>query len=106
MQFTHPSLDDVPLSAVLHALADKSRRTILRSLATDADRGGVGLPCSVAAPPNLPKATMSSHYSVLRAAGLIRSQRAGSTMVNCLRREETERRFPGLLDTLLRLRDD
>lgn len=104
MRFTHPDLDDVSLSAVLHALADPARRAIVRRLRADAE--GCGLACSVAAPDNLPKATMSSHYATLRAAGLVRARKAGVQVLHTLRGDEVERRFPGLLDAVLAAEDD
>lgn len=98
MHFIHPDLDDVSLSAMLHALSDPARRAIVRKLR---DEGGEGLSCSVAAPCNLPKATMSSHYSVLRAAGLVRARKAGVQVLHTLRAEEVERRFPAVLNAIL-----
>lgn len=99
-RFIHPRLDDVPLASVLHALADPSRLAIVRELARDADNGGNGLPCAATAP-DLPRATMSNHFSVLRAAGLIESRKQGVHVINRLRREEVERRFPGVLEAIL-----
>jgi hypothetical protein len=39
---------------------------------------------------------------VLREAGLIRKHDEGTRRVSTLRREEIDRRFPGLLDLILR----
>jgi len=96
-RFVHPDLKDVSLSAVLHALADPARRAILCSLRSDKDGGGAGLSCHVAAPPNLPKATMSKHYAVLRAAGLVRAEKHGVEVIHTTRCDELEARFPGLM---------
>lgn len=103
--FVHPDLDDVPLGAVLAALADPARRAILRRLREDRDAGGEGLPCSAAAPADLPKATMSNHYAVLRAAGLARARKAGVRVLHQPRCDEVERRFPGLLPAVLRVQE-
>jgi DNA-binding transcriptional ArsR family regulator len=99
-RFTHPSLDDVPLAGVLHALAEPARLAIVRELACDGENGGAGLAC-VATAPNLPRATMSHHFGVLRAAGLIESRKQGVHVINRLRCEELERRFPGVLASIL-----
>ena len=103
--FVHPDLDDVPLGAVLAALADPARRCIVRALDADAARDGEGLACSVAAPADLPKATMSNHYSVLRAAGLVRARKQGVQVLHTLRRDEVERRFPGVLGSVIAVQE-
>jgi DNA-binding transcriptional ArsR family regulator len=100
-RFVHPDLKDVSLTAVLHALADPARRAILRSLRADKDCGGEGLACQAAAPPALPKATMSNHYAVLRAAGLVRAERVGVAVRHTTRCEEVEARFPGLMAAVM-----
>jgi DNA-binding transcriptional ArsR family regulator len=99
-RFTHPRLDDVPLASLLHALAEPARLAIVRELACNAETGGAGLACGATAP-NLPRATMSNHFSVLRAAGIIESRKQGVQVINRLRRDEIERRFPGVLAAIL-----
>lgn len=49
----------------------------------------------------IPKSTLSNHLKLLRAAGLIETAQAGREMIKTLRRDEFDRRFPGLLDTVL-----
>lgn len=100
-RFVHPDLKDVSLTAVLRALADPARRAIVRALHTHAEGGGCGLACSAAAPAELPKATMSHHYAALRAAGLLRAEKVGVEVRHTLRKDEVDRRFPGLLDAVL-----
>jgi DNA-binding transcriptional ArsR family regulator len=100
-RFVHPDLKDVSLTAVLHALADPARRAIVRSLAADKACGGGGMACAAAAPEALPKATMSNHYGVLRAAGIVRAERKGVEVRHTLRCEELEGRFPGVLQAIL-----
>lgn len=95
--FVHPAIEDVTLESVLFALADPSRLEIVRRLAGS----GCPLNCSTAAPDRLPKSTQSHHYQVLREAGLIRSERRGTEVVNALRDDELDRRFPGLLAAIL-----
>jgi DNA-binding transcriptional ArsR family regulator len=94
---THPRLDDVPLELALHALADEARLGIVKRLACSG-----ALDCTGAAPcDTIPKSTVSNHLKLLRAAGLVETTQAGRAMINRLRRDEFDRRFPGLLDAVL-----
>jgi DNA-binding transcriptional ArsR family regulator len=102
-QFIHPNLNDVPLANVLHALSDPTRLAIVRRLDDDLGVRGEGLACNCAAPEELPRATMSNHFMVLRSAGLIESRKQGTMVINRLRRTEVDARFPGLLDAILRV---
>ncbi|MBY0423512.1 MAG: helix-turn-helix domain-containing protein [Parvularculaceae bacterium] len=104
-RFVHPRLDDVSLSAVLHALADPMRRRILSTLSKDKACDGKGLACSAAAPPEIPKATLSHHFSVLRAAGLVRAEKRGVEVIHVIRCDEVDRRFPGVLAAILAAED-
>lgn len=99
-RFIHPDLKDVPLASVLHALSDPTRLAIVRRLHLDG--GCQGLACAAAAPEELPRATTSNHFTMLRSAGLIESRKQGVMVINRLRRSEVDSRFPGLLDAVLR----
>jgi DNA-binding transcriptional ArsR family regulator len=57
--------------------------------------------CSSAAPEGLAKSTQSHHYQVLREAGLIRSERRGTEVVNALRCNEIDAKFPGVIPAIL-----
>jgi len=100
-RFIHPNLNDVPLASVLHALSDPARLAIVRRLSDDLGQVGEGLACNCAAPDELPRATMSNHFNVLRSAGLIESRKEGTKVVNRLRRADLDARFPGLIDAVL-----
>ena len=100
-RFIHPNLKDVPLASVLHALSDPMRLAIVRRLNDDRQSKGGGLACGCAVPEELPRATVSNHFTVLRSSGLIASRKEGTKVVNCLRRAEIDARFPGLLDAVL-----
>ena len=95
--FIHPTLHDITLEGVLHALADPARLAIVCTLAG----GDCPLNCSKAAPLGLAKSTQSHHYQVLREAGLIRSERRGTEVVNTVRANELDGKFPGLVATIL-----
>ncbi|HTT06020.1 MAG TPA: autorepressor SdpR family transcription factor [Steroidobacteraceae bacterium] len=64
------------MEAVFKALADPTRRRILQLLRTRAMSAG-----EIAARFTLAKATLSGHFSVLRAADLIDSTKRGSTII-------------------------
>jgi len=96
--FVHPPIEDVALESVLYALADPLRLAILLKLAS----GNCPMNCSTAAPEKLPKSTQSHHYKVLREAGLIRSERRGTEVVNTLRCDEINAKFPGVLPAILK----
>lgn len=96
--FVHPAVEDVALETVLYALADATRLEILKKIAGM----GCGLNCSAAAPADLPKSTQSHHFQILREAGLIRSERRGTEVVNSLRCAEIEKRFPGVVSSVLK----
>lgn len=100
MDFPVPPLEDVELGQVLRALADPLRRAVVVELATDsagAERACASFELPVA------KSTRTHHWRVLREAGLIVQRDAGNGTFVRLRREEFERRFPGLLATLVSL---
>ena len=94
---THPRLEDVSLSTALHALADPTRLDMVRRLAMSGELCCEGALASCQAP----KSTRSHHLKLLRAAGLIRTRKAGREYLNVLRRAEFDSRFPGLLATVL-----
>jgi DNA-binding transcriptional ArsR family regulator len=48
------------------------------------------------------KATASHHFKVLREAGIIAQHDEGTRRISNLRSGDLERRFPGLLDSVLR----
>jgi DNA-binding transcriptional ArsR family regulator len=103
--FIHPNLNDVPLTSVLHALSDPTRLAIVRRLDNDLGIRGEGLACNCAAPDELPRATVSNHFTMLRSAGLIESRKQGTMVINRLRRAEIDARFPALLDAVLSAED-
>lgn len=95
-RITHPRLEDVSLDLALHALADSTRLGMVARLADMA-----GLTCSATVCDSVPKSTLSNHLKLLRSAGLIETRQSGREMINTLRRDEFDARFPGLLDAVL-----
>jgi len=91
----HPPVETLELTGVLHALSDPVRLQIVRALA---DRGDCR--CNALALP-VSKSTSTHHFRVLRESGIIEQQADGTALVNRLRRNELDGRFPGLLDSVL-----
>jgi len=90
-----PSPKDILLTAVLYALSDEVRLGIVTQLA---ERGE--LPCGVFEV-DRPKSSLSHHFRVLRESGLVSTRRSGTILLNTLRREDIEARFPGLISAVL-----
>jgi DNA-binding transcriptional ArsR family regulator len=97
----HPSIGDITVEGLLHALSDPVRVAIFSSI--------VNSDCS----PNctafahilergIPKSTLSQHFKVLREAGLIRGERHGVEMQNTSRCREIDQRFPGLIEAIVK----
>lgn len=86
------------LESVLYALADPIRLEIIKTISGF----GCGVNCSNAAPADLPKSTQSHHFQILREAGLIRSERRGTEVVNTVRCTEIEKRFPGVVSAIIK----
>ena len=91
----HPPRDDITLVGVLHALADPTRLTIVRTLGADPERACGTFPVAVA------PSTLSHHFKVLREAGIIDQELRGRTRHTTLRRDHLDRHYPGLLALVL-----
>ncbi|GHJ51343.1 transcriptional regulator [Nonomuraea sp. TT08I-71] len=95
MELHEPELREVPVTAVLAALADDVRLQIVRALAEGGEHACGTFEFGVS------KATRSHHLKVLREAGLTRTRVAGTSRYVRLRRDELDRLYPGLLDAVL-----
>lgn len=96
----HPSIEDITVEGILHALSDPVRAAIYAELAGS----GCAASCSnflQIKDRDIPKSTLSQHFRSLREAGLIRSERQGVEMLNTTRCGEIEQRFPGLIAAIL-----
>src|SRR5271154_2514114 len=96
----HPSIEDVTVEAILHALSDPVRVAIFADIA--------GSQCSQncstflqVSNKNIPKSTLSQHFKALREAGLIRGERRGVEVHNMPRCPEIDKRFPGLIAAIV-----
>ncbi|MGC8539362.1 MAG: ArsR/SmtB family transcription factor [Phycisphaerae bacterium] len=96
----HPSVQDITLEGIFHALSDPVRATIYADIVasdcphTCADFLNINEQA-------IPKSTLSQHFKALRDAGLIRSERRGVQMHNSSRCAEIELRFPGLIRAII-----
>lgn len=96
----HPSIEDVSVEAILHALADPVRVAIYaRIIGSQFPQSCSSLMTVTAVA--VPKSTLSQHFKVLREAGLIHSERRGVEMQNASRCAEVESRFPGLITAVM-----
>lgn len=95
--FIHPDVKDISIDGVLYALSDRIRRDIIFKL-MGCDKKH-GLNCSESCE-GLSPSTISFHHKILREAGLIRSEKRGVEVINQARREDIDKRFPGLIDTV------
>ena len=96
----HPSIEDVRLEAILHALSDPVRVQIFSAIA-GAECAQTCSAFSSVGDRVIPKSSLPQHFKVLREAGLIRSERQGVEMHNISRCTEVEGRFPGLIAAII-----
>jgi DNA-binding transcriptional ArsR family regulator len=96
----HPSIEDVTVEGILHALSDPVRVAIFAEIiASDCPQS-----CSnflQVSEKTIPKSTLSQHFKILREAGLIRGERQGVEMHNVSRCAEIDKRFPGLIAAII-----
>lgn len=79
----------------LSALSDPTRREILKLL-----RGGSKTAGEISDEFHLSKPTLSHHFRILRAAGLVRAERRGTTIVYTLQSNVIEDLAAELLDLI------
>jgi DNA-binding transcriptional ArsR family regulator len=98
-----PAADEMLLPKVLAALADPHRLATIRFLAHHGEswctqvRQEAGL--------DLSKSTFSHHLRIMREAGLVTKRIQGARGYTQLRKEDIDRRFPGLLDSVINADD-
>ena len=97
----HPSVEDVTVETILHALSDPVRVAIFAQI----DGSECSQNCSNflnMSEKAIPKSTLSQHFKALRDAGLIRGERRGIEMHNTSRCAEIDKRFPGLIAAIVK----
>lgn len=99
-QFIHPSKEEITLTGVIGALADPVRLRIFISMVERQS----AVSCTQLSPcENMAKSTLSHHFRILREAGLIRTTKQGVENRNCVRQDDIEERFPGLVEKIISL---
>ncbi len=94
----HPETAELDLPGVLEALSDPTRLSIVLQLEHgDEPEQRCGTFLDLASKTNL-----TYHFAKLRAAGVIRMRVEGRARYIALRRRDLDRRFPGLLDSVLK----
>jgi DNA-binding transcriptional ArsR family regulator len=93
-----PDLESVDVLTVLQALSDPVRLEIVRQLAactspSELTCGHLELPVT--------KSTASHHLKTLARAGITSEREQGTCKYLRLRRAELDRRFPGLIESVL-----
>ena len=95
---TKRSDPDVDIATVLQALADPVRLEIVKQIAAtgEVSCGQLDIPVG--------KSTCSHHLKTLTCAGVVTEREEGTRKFLSLQRDELDRRFPGLLDSVLKAR--
>jgi DNA-binding transcriptional ArsR family regulator len=93
----HPSVEQLDLATILGVLGDPTRLAIVAYLARNGDKP---LACGKFLDLGS-KTNLSYHLARLREAGVTRTEAVGTSRLISLRRADLDRRFPGLLDSIL-----
>src|ERR1700751_3616651 len=96
----HPSLEDITVEGILHALSDPVRAAIYGDIGAQECSHNCSMFLTVS-DKAIPKPTLSQHFRALREAGLIRGERHGVEVRNTSRCAELEGRFPGLIKAIV-----
>jgi len=91
----HPNRSDIQLTAVLYALSDPIRLSIIKNLAKNQELTCGAFDITIA------KSTLSHHFKVLREAGVIEIRLEGRQRFISLMVNDLDARFPGLLQSIL-----
>jgi DNA-binding transcriptional ArsR family regulator len=98
-EVTEPSAADFELPRVLAALADPHRLATVRFVARNGESW-----CSRVmqdAGLEMSKSTFSHHLRILREAGIVTKRIQGARGYMSLRKDDLDRRFPGLMDSIV-----
>ncbi|AXE85976.1 helix-turn-helix transcriptional regulator [Streptomyces sp. Go-475] len=96
-ELAHPRVEELEVGPILLALADANRRRVVAELAERPDEE------RLCASFDLPvgKSSRTRHWRVLREAGLVYQRDAGNGLYMRLRKEDLDRRFPGLIQAVI-----
>ena len=94
-----PAAEDIQLPRVLGALADPHRLAAVRFVARHGESWCAQVIQEAALP--MTKPTFSHHLRILREAGIVTKRVEGAKGYMSLRKADLDRRFPGLIDSVL-----
>ncbi len=90
----HPSLSEIPVHQVLHALASPVRLAVVKELLDGQVHQGSEFDFGVS------QSTLSHHVKILREAGIVQNDPEGTRCLMSLRAVELDERFPGFVGQL------
>lgn len=93
----HPQIDDIEITDLMHGLSDPARIEIVRMIAN----AGRAMTCGELNA-DRPKSSMSHHFKILRDSGIILTLIEGKEHMNSLRTSELEKKFPGVMKSILK----
>ena len=96
-ELPQPAREEIRIEQVLAALGDPVRLLFVRELAK---APAVGVACGTIPLP-VTKSTRTHHLRILREAGVISMRAEGTRRMACLRRDDLDALYPGLLDGIL-----
>jgi DNA-binding transcriptional ArsR family regulator len=96
-ELPQPAREEIRIEQVLAALGDPVRLLYVRELAKTPMEG---VACGVIPLP-VTKSTRTHHLRILREAGVISMRAEGTRRIACLRRDDLDALYPGLLDGIL-----
>lgn len=91
----HPTVDQITLPGVFDALSDPIRLDIVLRLDAEGEAR-----CSSLGEYGS-KTNLSYHFARLREAGVTQTRIEGPSRIISIRRDDLEKKFPGLLDTVI-----
>jgi DNA-binding transcriptional ArsR family regulator len=94
-----PTPSEFDMARVLGALADRHRLAAVRFVARNGESW-----CSRVmqdAELDMSKSTFSHHLRILREAGVVTKRVEGTKSYMCIRKEDLDSRFPGLIDSIV-----
>jgi DNA-binding transcriptional ArsR family regulator len=100
----HPAPEEFRLAAILAALADPARLAAVRTLAVKGESPCIRLHHEAGLA--ISRTTFSHHQKVLREAGIILARVHGTERILSLRKDDLDKRYPGLLDAILNAPSD
>jgi DNA-binding transcriptional ArsR family regulator len=94
-----PAAEDFQLPRILAALADPHRLSTVRYVASNGESWCTQVMQEAGL--TMTKSTFSHHLRILREAGILTKRIQGTKGYTRLRREDLDRRFPGLMDAII-----